>query len=90
MFGGEIRYILTGSAPISGEIMNFLRIAFITRIAEGYGQTESTGGLTVTRINDDCFGHVGGPLPNIEIKLIDVPEMNYKTNNDPPRGELVA
>jgi len=25
-------------------------------------------------------GHVGGPLVNIEFKLVDVPEMNYLTD----------
>ena len=38
----------TGSAPVSGEILNFLKIAFSCPIREGYGMTESTGMSTMT------------------------------------------
>ena len=32
-------------------------------------------------------GHVGGPLRNVELKLIDVPELKYFTNNTNEEGE---
>ena len=47
-------------------------------------------------MRDGISGHVGGPFPNNEFKLIDVPEMNYTCedkdeNGDPsPRGEILV
>ena len=32
-------------------------------------------------------GHVGGPLRNVEVKLIDVPELKYFSNNTNDEGE---
>jgi long-chain acyl-CoA synthetase len=69
--------MLTGSAPISAEIIDFIKIVACCPVIEGYGQTESTGGSFLTDPSDPFSGHVGGPLPNNEFKVIDVPEMNY-------------
>ena len=44
---------------------------------EGYGMTETTGATCVTFPDDLSLGHVGGPFPCCEIKLVDVPEMLY-------------
>ena len=37
--GGRLRFMLVGSAPIEGYILNFLRCALSVEIMEGYGQT---------------------------------------------------
>jgi long-chain acyl-CoA synthetase len=93
-FGGRVQVMLTGSAPISQEVLDFLKIACSCPILEGYGQTESTGASFATRAADPISGHVGGPVSNTEFKLVDVPEMNYTSkdkdeNGNPlPRGEL--
>ena len=92
--GGKIRFMVTGSAPITGEVLTFLRVVFSCPIVEGYGQTESCAASFVTLPQDLECGHIGGPLPNLEAKIIDVPEMKYLTNdldvmgNKAPRGEL--
>jgi long-chain acyl-CoA synthetase len=31
---------------------------------------------------------VGAPLLSVEVRLFDVPEMNYSSRNDPPTGEV--
>ena len=95
--------MLTGAAPISGQILDFMKIASCCGILEGYGQTESCGASFLTNIYDTESGHVGGPFVNTEFKVIfcfllnqkvvDVPEMNY-TSKDVingqhcPRGEV--
>jgi long-chain acyl-CoA synthetase len=55
---------------------------------EGYGQTESAGGVTISQSIDPESGHVGAPFPALEIKLIDVPDMNYSTDDVDERGLL--
>ena len=94
IFGGRVRLMITGSAPISGEILAFLRIAFCCPILEGYGQTESCAGTTLTHPKDNQIGILGGPFPTVELKLVDVPDMNYlvtdkdEQNRPIPRGEI--
>lgn len=86
--------MLTGSAPISGEVLDFMRIAVCCPLLEAYGQTESTGGSFITNLHDPTTGHVGGPTVCTEFKVIDVPEMKYlSTDKDKngitcPRGEI--
>jgi long-chain acyl-CoA synthetase len=87
--GGRVKAMVTGSAPISPEVMDFLRVAFVCEVYEAYGQTESCGGTTMTITGDYDSGHVGTPFPCNEIKLVDVPEMNYTSKDQPyPRGEI--
>ena len=39
--------------------------------------TETTGATCVTFPDDLSLGHVGGPFPCCEVKLVDVPDMRY-------------
>lgn len=94
ILGGRVRTMITGSAPISREVHNFLKIAFCCQIKEGYGQTESAAGISISWSTDPEVGHVGAPLPGLELKLVDVPDMNYTSEdldhhgNPAPRGEV--
>jgi len=95
LFGGCVKFMLTGSAPLSKDVCDFLKIVGCCPLLEGYGQTESTGASFVTVTMDPLAGHVGGPTMNTEFKLEDVPEMNYTSEdkdsqgNSVPRGEVL-
>jgi long-chain acyl-CoA synthetase len=87
--GGRVRYMSTGSAPISAEVMEFLRVCFGGVVFEGYGMTESACVISKTHERDFSCGHVGSPVACCEVKLDDVPEMNYTSADTPyPRGEV--
>ena len=86
LFGGEAIAMLTGSAPITPEVLHFFRIALDIPIVEGYGQTESTAAGTTTHLIDTSGGTVGSPGAAVEIKLIDVPGTNYRSENN--QGEI--
>lgn len=87
--GGEVKYMVTGASPISEEVMMFLRTCFGATVMEGYGMTETACTITCTRPDDMTLGHVGAPLPSCEVKLHDIPEMNYTNADKPyPRGEV--
>lgn len=73
--------MFSGSAPLSPDVLNFCRVAFITRVAEGYGQTETCSGATSSAVTDLSGGYVGGPSSAIEIKLVSVPDMNYNVTD---------
>uniref|UniRef100_A0A4W6CHZ0 Long-chain-fatty-acid--CoA ligase n=1 Tax=Lates calcarifer TaxID=8187 RepID=A0A4W6CHZ0_LATCA len=79
--GGRVRVMVTGAAPISPSVLNFLRAALGCQIFEAYGQTECTAGCTFTMPGDATSGHVGTPLPCNIVKLVDVEEMNYFASN---------
>jgi long-chain acyl-CoA synthetase len=92
--GGKVKAIFTGGAPISPDVHDFLRIAFCCAINQGYGLTETISAIFLQRPHDPNSGHVGGPFGSCELKLVDVPDMNYRStdkgpNDEPvPRGEI--
>ena len=46
-------------------------------LVEGYGISENFAPATVVFEDDLSLSHIGGPLASVEMKLVDVPEMNY-------------
>ncbi|CAI7778685.1 unnamed protein product [Closterium sp. NIES-53] len=87
--GGRVRLMITGASPISPEVLDFLRICFGARVCEGYGMTETTCTISLVDEDDTTSGHVGSPNPACEVKLVDVPEMDYLSSDRPyPRGEI--
>ncbi|KAL0348831.1 UNVERIFIED_CONTAM: Long chain acyl-CoA synthetase 6, peroxisomal [Sesamum angustifolium] len=87
--GGRVRYMVSGASPLSPEVMDFLRVCFGCIVVEGYGMTESSCVISNMDETDVLSGHVGAPNAACEIKLVDVPEMNYTSEDQPhPRGEI--
>ncbi|XAR54657.1 Long-chain-fatty-acid--CoA ligase [Bertholletia excelsa] len=87
--GGRVRYMVSGASPLSPDVMDFLRVCFGCRVMEGYGMTETSCIISGMDEGDNLSGHVGSPNSACEIKLMDVPEMNYTTEDEPyPRGEI--
>lgn len=87
-FGGRVRLMVTGSAPIAQEVLDFMKTALSCPIIEGYGQTESSAASFLTSIQDPEAGHVGGCKPSLELKIVDVPEMNYLSTDKDSEGRL--
>lgn len=87
--GGRVRIILSGASPISPDVLDFLRICFGGFVSEGYGMTETSCLIAGSQRGDNTSGHVGAPSPSCEVKLADVPEMEYTNDDKPyPRGEI--
>ncbi|GAB2228948.1 hypothetical protein Droror1_Dr00023082 [Drosera rotundifolia] len=87
--GGRIRMIGSAASPLSPDVMDFLRVCFGCPVLEGYGMTETSCAITSMVESDVLSGHVGPPIPACEVKLVDVPEMNYTSDDQPhPRGEI--
>eukprot|EP01083_Nonionella_stella_P282499 961271_1 len=56
-FGGNIKMIGSGSAPLSSELMEFLKVTLSDVVSEGYGLTETCAGGTGCHIFDLKYGH---------------------------------
>jgi len=88
--GGNVRFIVSGGAPLSSQCADFLQSAFGCPVLQGYGLTETCGGTTVGEQSDlEGAYSAGAPIASIEIKLVDCPKMNYLSTDEPcPRGEI--
>ncbi|XP_063674317.1 long-chain-fatty-acid--CoA ligase 1-like isoform X2 [Bolinopsis microptera] len=86
LLGGNIRLVITGSAPIAPSVLQWYRSVLGCFVIEGYGQTENCGVGTMSMYGDTIPGHVGTPAPGTNIKLDDVPDMNYRASEG--KGEV--
>lgn len=68
LFGGRLRFAISGGAPMSTEVSEFFSMCGIL-ILEGYGLTETTAAITVNRDNNYRFGTVGKPIGDVQIKI---------------------
>lgn len=75
--GGRIRFSISGGAPISREVMTFFHAVGII-ILEGYGLTETSGGVTANGIADFRIGSVGKALPGTELRISEEGEIHVR------------
>lgn len=69
-FGGKLRFMVSGSAPLDPKVMQGLRNLGIG-IIEGYGMTETSPVLTASTAFNQKFGSVGPAIPTLELKIAD-------------------
>jgi long-chain acyl-CoA synthetase len=68
LFGGQIKLLVSGGAPLAPDIAQFLHAAGLL-VLEGYGLTETTPILTVNRPDRFRFGTVGLPLDSVTLRI---------------------
>ena len=80
--GSRCTSIGVGGASVRPEVFEFMKICFqsspqVNRVYESYGTTEN-GGIAIN-----------GVIPaDVQVMLIDVPDMGFLTSNIPPQGEV--
>ncbi|CAD7704109.1 unnamed protein product, partial [Ostreobium quekettii] len=90
MLGGRTKLVLSGGAPLSSSSEEFLRVGVCCPIVQGYGLTETCGGVFASMPHRfEMFGTVGVPLRSTTFRLESVPELGYDALADPPCGELL-
>src|SRR5246500_2150612 len=81
LLGGRFIFAMTGSAPTSPELRNWVESLLEIHLVDGYGSTEA--GMVL------LDGEIQRP-PVIDYKLVDVPDLGYFATDRPyPRGELL-
>ena len=74
-FGGNIKACLSGSAPLSTEVVRFIQASLCCKVFQGYGQTETTGASLVCTRGEKAVDTVGIPYPSNKIKLVGVSDV---------------
>jgi long-chain acyl-CoA synthetase len=67
-FGGRLKALVSGGAPLNPEIGVFFT-ALGMRILQGYGQTESAPVISVNRPGSNRMDTVGAPLDGVEVRI---------------------
>lgn len=77
VFGGRVRFMISGSAPLNGEIAEWFHAAGLL-ILEGYGLTETAAGAFINRLDNYKLGTVGQVFDGSEVRLSDDGEVQIK------------
>ncbi|KAL6079094.1 fatty-acyl-CoA reductase (alcohol-forming) [Balamuthia mandrillaris] len=86
--GGNIRLIVSSGGPLRAPTHQFLKICFCCDVVNAYSLAEAGGLVAMSEPRDTAAGHVGPPSPAIELKLIDVDELGFKSSSELPSGHV--
>jgi len=78
--GGNVRYAVSGGAPLGERLGHFFRAIGLT-VLEGYGLTETSAPAMIGRPNDAKINKVGRVLPGCAVKIADDGEILLKGSN---------
>nr|WP_245915367.1 AMP-binding protein [Amycolatopsis sulphurea] len=79
-----IRVMTSGAAPLHPKVLAAIREATGYDVYEGYGLTECAPVVTTTMVTGyPKPGSVGGPLPGVELRLVDSDGSNDEAGLDP-------
>lgn len=67
--GGRLRIIMSGGAAISPDILNFFNLVGLP-LLEGYGMTETSGGIIINTPTHNKVGTVGRFIDGVEYKIV--------------------
>lgn len=81
-FGGQVRLMVSGSAPLQERLITVFTAAGLP-ICEGYGMTETSPGVTINDLRNGGLkvGTVGKALKDIEVKIANDGEILVKGSN---------
>lgn len=66
----RLRFMVSGSAPLSSEYMDYLRVFFCCPVIQGLGLTETAGGICCSFFQDNSTsGHCGGVIQCAEARV---------------------
>lgn len=68
LFGGRLRFAISGGAPLGAENGRFFRAHGI-EVLEGYGMTETAGCTHINRLEENVPGTAGRALPGVSCQL---------------------
>lgn len=77
--GGQLRFAVSGGAPLDSEIFTFFKACGIT-ILEGYGLTETTGPVFVNTLFENRSGYVGKAVGDVKVRFEEDGEILVKSD----------
>lgn len=82
VFGGEIQFMVSGSAPLQARLIRLFSAAGLP-IYEGYGMTELSPLISLNELQNKGikFGSVGRPISIVDVKIAEDGEILVKGDN---------
>jgi long-chain acyl-CoA synthetase len=68
LFGGRMKFLLSGGAALRGELATAFNAAGV-QVLQGYGLTQTSGVVCFNRGTNHRAGTVGSPIPGVELAI---------------------